>query len=70
MIRFFIVLFLCGCSIGTVRTIYVPAGKSVKLRQDVRGVKIWAHDVNGALVAGKANLEEGWYVLPDTKAEK
>ncbi len=52
---------LGGC---TTRTIYVPDGKAVQLRQQVRNVRVWVWDKDGKRVAGKMTLPEGWYVLP------
>jgi len=52
---------LGGCA---TRTIYVPDGKAVQLRQQVRNVRVWVWDKDGKRVAGKMTLPEGWYVLP------
>jgi hypothetical protein len=57
---FTLCLFCTSCATNTV---YVPDGKAVRLRQDVRA-KIWAMDANGNPVAGAMTLKEGWYVLP------
>ena len=54
-------LFLCGC--GT-RTIYVPDGEPVRLRETIRGAKVWVKDKKGNTVAGRVDLLEGWYCLP------
>jgi hypothetical protein len=43
-----------------VRTIYVPEGDAVMLRQDVKNVDIWAKAKDQAPVAGNMTLEEGW----------
>lgn len=56
------VLPVSGCF---TRTIYVPDGAPVRLRQDVRGVKIWAKDANGKWVPGTMTLQDGWYCLSD-----
>ena len=53
-------LLLGGC--GT-RTIYVPHGEPVRLRETIRGAKVWVKDQNGQAVAGKMDLPEGWYAL-------
>lgn len=52
---------LGGCA---TRTIYVPDGKAVQLRQQVKNVRVWVFDKEGKRVAGKMTLPEGWYVLP------
>ncbi len=54
------VLFLSGC--GT-RTIYVPHGEPVRLRETIHGAKVWVKDQNGNTVAGRVDLLEGWYCL-------
>ena len=53
---------LAGCF---VRTIYVPDGKAVRLRQTIRNAKVWVMDANGKPVPGTMDLPEGWYCLPD-----
>ena len=58
-------LFGSGCF---TRTVYVPAGKSVMLRQEMRA-KIWAKDASGKMVPGTMTLREGWFVLPVDEAE-
>ena len=52
---------LGGCA---TRTIYVPDGKAVQLRQQVKNVRVWVWDKEGKRVAGKMTLPEGWYALP------
>jgi hypothetical protein len=37
----------------------------VRLRQDVKGVKIWTQDKDKKWVASKMDLEEGWFCLSD-----
>jgi hypothetical protein len=54
-------LTIQGC--GT-RTIYVPHGEPVRLRETIKGVKIWAADAKGAETPGVIDLPEGWYALP------
>ena len=56
-----IVLTVTGCA---TRTIYVSDGDPVRLRQDVKNVKIWVYDLNGEPVASIITLPEGWYCLP------
>jgi len=50
-----------GCS---TRTIYVPSGEPVRLRQTVRNAKVWVLDKDGQAIAGRMDLPEGWYCLP------
>ena len=56
-----LVICLAGC---WTRTIYVPAGEPVRLRETVRAAKVWVLDENGKPVAGRMDLPEGWYCLP------
>ena len=49
---------------GCVRTVYVPHGTPVRLRETVPGVKVWVKDTDGKPLAGKMDLPEGWYALP------
>jgi len=54
------ILLLAGCT----RTIYVPHGTPVRLRETVEDVKVWVKDADGEPVAGKMDIPEGWYALP------
>jgi len=60
------ILLLTGCGSGSLftRTIYVPHGTPVRLRETVEDVKVWVKDADGQPVAGKMDLPEGWYALP------
>jgi len=49
---------------GCVRTIYVPHGTPVRLRETIRNAKVWVKDPGGKPVAGRMDLPEGWYALP------
>ncbi len=51
---------LCGCA----RTIYIPHGEPVRLRETVKDVKVWVMGADGQAVAGVMDLPEGWYALP------
>ena len=55
-------LLMSGCF---ARTIYVPDGTPVRLRQTVRDAKVWVLDKEGKPVAGRMDLPEGWFCLPD-----
>jgi len=52
---------LSGCS---ARTIYVPDGTPVRLRETVRSAKVWVLGEDGKPVAGEMDIPEGWYALP------
>jgi len=54
------ILLFAGCA----RTIYVPHGTPVRLRETVQDVKVWVKDSDGKPVAGRMDLYEGWYALP------
>jgi len=60
------ILLLTGCGGGTLftRTIYVPHGTPVRLRETVKDAKVWVKDADGKPVAGRMDLPEGWYALP------
>jgi len=60
------ILLLAGCG---VRTIYVPHGTPVRLRETVEDVKVWVKDADGEPVPGRMDLPEGWYVLPMPEGE-
>jgi hypothetical protein len=53
----------CGGA-GCTRTIYVPHGTPVRLRETVKDVKVWVKDADGEPVAGRMDIYEGWYALP------
>jgi hypothetical protein len=55
------ILLITGCA---VRTIYVPHGTPVRLRQTIPNAKVWVKDADGQVVAGQMDLPEGWYCLP------
>jgi len=54
-------IFLPGCA---TKTIYVPNGAPVRLRDTVKNAQVWVQDDQGNLVAGRMDLPEGWYCLP------
>lgn len=51
-----------GCA-GS-RTIYVKHGDPVRLRETVRGARVWVLDAEGKPTPGEVDLPEGWYCLP------
>jgi hypothetical protein len=52
---------LSGCG---VRTVYVPYGTPVRLRETVKDAKVWVLDETGKPVPGRMDLPESWYCLP------
>ena len=64
LLTLFATLFaITSCATGY-RTIYVPDGTPVRLRQSVKGVDCWVLDQNGDWVKGRVDIPEGWYALP------
>ena len=59
-LMFLLSILLAGCG---VRTVYVPHGTPVRLRETITNVKIWVKDAEGDPVAGRMDLPEGWYCL-------
>ena len=57
----FLSILLCGC---TNRTIYVPDGSAVRLRESVEAA-VWVFDKSGEMRPGYMEIPEGWYCLPD-----
>jgi len=55
-------LLVGGCF---TRTIYVPHGEPVRLRDTIERAPVWVLDEDGEPVAGEMDLPEGWYALPD-----
>ena len=54
------VVFLTGCG---PKTIYIPRGEPVRLRETIHNAKVWVKDANGNTVPGRVDLLEGWYCL-------
>ena len=57
---------LAGC---TTRTIYVPDGTPVRLRETIEHAKVWIVDQNGQTQAAVMDLPEGWYCLAVPQGE-
>jgi len=64
LIPFLLPILLLTSGAGCVRTIYVPHGTPVRLRQTVKNAKVWVKDADGKPVAGKMDIPNGWYALP------
>lgn len=53
-----------GCSTPPFsRTVYVPPGTPVRLRENVQKAKVWVL-VDGKPEPAVLNLKEGWFVVP------
>ena len=61
------ILLLAGCA---VRTVYVPHGTPVRLRETIRNASVWVKDADGQTVAGRMDLPEGWFCLPVDDADE
>jgi len=61
------ILLLAGCA---VRTVYVPHGTPVRLRETIHDAKVWVKDAQGKPVAGRMDLPEGWFCLPVDDADE
>ena len=64
LIPFLLPILLLTSGVGCVRTIYVPHGTPVRLRETVTNAKVWVKDADGKPVAGKMDIPNGWYALP------
>ena len=52
---------LVGCS---TRTIYVPDGAPVRLRETIKDAKVWVLNKEVKQIPGVMDLPEGWFALP------
>ena len=55
--------WLAGCAS---RSVIVPAGEPVRIRETLRSVKVWVADARGDEVEAVVDIPAGWYALPDT----
>jgi len=60
-------VLLAGC---VTRTVYVPHGTPVRLRETIRAAKVWVKDADGEAVKGEVDLHEGWFALPVPEEEE
>ena len=56
-----------GCSRAK-RTVYVPGGSPVRIRQTLKNSPVWVMDENGVWIPGTIDIPEGWYALTDPDA--
>ena len=61
-----VIVLVCGCG-G--RTIYVPSGEPVRIRETIIGAKVWVMGADGEAVAGEMDIPEGWFALPAPEVE-
>jgi len=69
LLPFLLPILLLTSGAGCVRTIYVPHGTPVRLRETVKNAKVWVKDADGKPVAGRMDVPEGWYALPMPEEE-
>jgi len=56
---------LGGCMLQSqVKTVYVKEGDPVRIRETIKGAKVWVMDKDGTAVPGVMDLPDGWYALP------
>ena len=60
LLPFLVPFLLAGCG----RTVYVPHGAPVRLRETVKDAKVWVKEPDGRVTGGQMDLPEGWYALP------
>ena len=53
-------ILFSGC---VMRTVYVPHGTPVRLRETIPQAKVWVKDSQGEPVKGRIDLHEGWFCL-------
>lgn len=58
-IAMLLIMALSGCN----RTVYVPEGAALRLREDTAKRKVWI-ETDGGWIAGKMVIPEGYYCLP------
>lgn len=65
-----LILFAAVCPLGgcmlqsQVKTVYVKEGDPVRIRETIKGAKVWVMDKDGTAVPGVMDLPDGWYALP------
>jgi len=69
LIWFLLPIVLLASGASCTRTIYVPHGTPVRLRETVEDVKVWVMGSDGQPVAGSMDLPGGWYCLPVPREE-
>ena len=53
-----------GCARAK-RTVYVPDGSPVRIRQTLKATPVWVMDENGVWIPGTIDVPEGWYAIAD-----
>ena len=58
-------LLFAGCA----RTVYVPNDEPVRIREEIENTPVWVRNAEGEWIAGRIDIPEGWYALPDPGPE-
>ena len=53
-----------GCQFGGTKTVLVPPGSPVRIREDV-SAKVWVRDDKGGWLESEAKIPAGWFALPE-----
>lgn len=53
---------LSGCAFT--KTVYVPHGQAVRLRQELKNVKVWVRTSDDKTLPSSMTIPEGWFCLP------
>lgn len=57
-----------GCSRAK-RTVYVPDGSPVRIRETLKNSAVWVMDENGIWIPGTIDIPEGWFAMADPGVE-
>ena len=66
IVVFFAIFLFCSCA---TRVVYIEPGKSVRLRETVKNVKVWVKTDQGEVLPGVADLKEGGFYIPHIDQE-
>jgi len=61
--RLSVLLLCCFLSACYTKTIYVPDQVPVRLRQELKDVKVWVVAEDGSVYESTMDLKEGWFVI-------
>lgn len=57
-------VLLAGCK---TTALFVPDGSPVRLRETIKGARVWVQNERGAWIEGKVDLPAGWYCLSNSE---
>ena len=72
MCKKLLIILLIGIVLASCvnKIVYVPHGDAVKLRETIKGAKVWVKTKEGDIVPGTMDLPNGWYCLPLEEKDK